>query len=71
MYIYVLVSDCSLEAEAYFAELQAQHDEFLSSFFEMGTPYTKLYSYSHVLNGFAVQLSPEKVYYIYYITSSP
>jgi hypothetical protein len=65
-----MASVCGLrswEAEAYFAELEAQHDAFLSSFFfdamgeGGGRSYRKLYSYSHVLNGFAVQLSAEKV----------
>jgi hypothetical protein len=61
---------CSVEAEAYFAELEAEHDAFLSSFFDAmegggggggARSYRKLYSYSHVLNGFAVQISAEKV----------
>jgi hypothetical protein len=52
-----------LEARAYFAELEAEHDELLSSTLEPGS-YRKLYSYSHVLNGFAVQMDARKVFLV-------
>lgn len=44
---------------AYMDELVAQHDDLLSSLFTSSS-YKKLYSYSHVLNGFAVQLTSKQ-----------
>ncbi|KAI5059612.1 hypothetical protein GOP47_0025931 [Adiantum capillus-veneris] len=44
---------------AYTAELVARHDNLLSGIFTSSS-YKKLYSYSHVLNGFAVQLTSKQ-----------
>lgn len=45
-------------------ELTKTHDVFLESLFEKGS-YTKLYSYTHLLNGFAVYAKGDEVHYIY------
>ncbi|KAH7306262.1 hypothetical protein KP509_22G004300 [Ceratopteris richardii] len=47
------------EMLAYTSELVARHDDLLSSTFTSSS-YRKLYSYSHVLNGFAVKLRPKQ-----------
>lgn len=49
----------SSATRAYSAELAARHDDLLSNTFT-STSYKKLYSYSHVLNGFAVQLTSKQ-----------
>jgi hypothetical protein len=38
-----------------------KQDELLNSFFKNRRPYTKLYSYHHIVNGFAVELTAEEV----------
>ncbi|RWR75225.1 Peptidase S8/S53 domain-containing protein [Cinnamomum micranthum f. kanehirae] len=43
----------------YSLHLEKQHDAILEALFEAGT-YKKLYSYSHLINGFAVHTSPEQ-----------
>ena len=45
---------------SYARHLENKHDMLLGMLFERGT-YKKLYSYRHLINGFAVHLSPEQV----------
>ncbi|XP_058753175.1 subtilisin-like protease SBT2.6 [Vicia villosa] len=45
---------------SYAQHLENKHDMLLGLLFDHGT-YTKLYSYRHLINGFAVHLSPEQV----------
>lgn len=45
---------------SYARHLENRHDMLLGLLFDQGT-YTKLYSYRHLINGFAVHLSPEQV----------
>ena len=45
---------------SYSRHLEMKHDMLLSLLFEHGT-YKKLYSYRHLINGFAVHISPEQV----------
>ncbi|XP_034699683.1 subtilisin-like protease SBT2.5 isoform X1 [Vitis riparia] len=44
---------------SYSRHLEMKHDMLLSLLFEHGT-YKKLYSYRHLINGFAVHISPEQ-----------
>ncbi|XVE71882.1 hypothetical protein DITRI_Ditri10aG0187400 [Diplodiscus trichospermus] len=44
---------------SYASHLEKKHDMLLGMLFERGS-YTKLYSYKHLINGFAVHLSPEQ-----------
>uniref|UniRef100_A0A1D1YZR0 Subtilisin-like protease n=1 Tax=Anthurium amnicola TaxID=1678845 RepID=A0A1D1YZR0_9ARAE len=44
---------------SYSLHLEKQHDMLLESLFKAGT-YKKLYSYRHLINGFAVHMSPEQ-----------
>ncbi|GLT70050.1 hypothetical protein SLA2020_421510 [Shorea laevis] len=44
---------------SYAGHLEKKHDMLLGSLFEHGT-YQKLYSYRHLINGFAVHISPEQ-----------
>ncbi|RYR62648.1 hypothetical protein Ahy_A04g020354 isoform A [Arachis hypogaea] len=44
---------------SYARHLEKRHDMLLEMLFDTGT-YTKLYSYRHLINGFAVHLSPEQ-----------
>ncbi|XP_016198103.1 subtilisin-like protease SBT2.6 [Arachis ipaensis] len=44
---------------SYARHLEKRHDMLLEMLFDAGT-YTKLYSYRHLINGFAVHLSPEQ-----------
>ncbi|XP_051134700.1 subtilisin-like protease SBT2.5 [Andrographis paniculata] len=44
---------------SYARHLEKKHDMFLDMLFEQGT-YKKLYSYRHLINGFAVHVSPEQ-----------
>uniref|UniRef100_A0A7N0R8Y9 Uncharacterized protein n=1 Tax=Kalanchoe fedtschenkoi TaxID=63787 RepID=A0A7N0R8Y9_KALFE len=44
---------------AYSRHLEKKHDMLLGMLFDHGT-YEKLYSYRHLINGFAVHLSPEQ-----------
>lgn len=48
---------------SYARHLEKRHDMLLGMLFESGT-YTKLYSYRHLINGFAVHLSPEQVMFM-------
>ncbi|XP_072953253.1 subtilisin-like protease SBT2.5 isoform X2 [Typha angustifolia] len=55
-----LVEEMDITSEAvtsYALHLEKQHDELLGSLFEVGT-YEKLYSYNHLINGFAIHMSP-------------
>ncbi|KAL0346893.1 UNVERIFIED_CONTAM: Subtilisin-like protease SBT2.5 [Sesamum calycinum] len=45
---------------SYAHHLEKRHDMLLAMLFEEGT-YKKLYSYRHLINGFAVHISPEQV----------
>jgi hypothetical protein len=45
---------------SYAGHLERKHDMLLGRLFEHGT-YNKLYSYRHLINGFAVHISPEQV----------
>lgn len=45
---------------SYANHLIKKHDMLLGMLFEHGS-YKKLYSYKHLINGFAVHLSPEQV----------
>eukprot|EP00252_Welwitschia_mirabilis_P018057 TRINITY_DN40229_c0_g1_i1.p1 TRINITY_DN40229_c0_g1~~TRINITY_DN40229_c0_g1_i1.p1 ORF type:complete len:800 (+),score=173.85 TRINITY_DN40229_c0_g1_i1:223-2622(+) len=47
------------EISAYTQKLQRQHEMILEQSLESGS-YKKLYSYRHLINGFAVQMSPEQ-----------
>jgi hypothetical protein len=52
----------------YRAYLTKKQDELLESFFKTHRrPYTKLYSYHHIVNGFAVELTAEEVCCLGYI----
>ncbi|KAI3524159.1 hypothetical protein L1887_02811 [Cichorium endivia] len=44
---------------SYSRHLELKHDSLLETLFDEGT-YEKLYSYKHLINGFAVDLSPEQ-----------
>nr|TKR85265.1 hypothetical protein D5086_0000249310 [Populus alba] len=44
---------------SYAQHLEQKHDMLLDSLFDRGT-YKKLYSYKHLINGFAVHISPEQ-----------
>ncbi|CAL9176938.1 unnamed protein product [Musa hybrid cultivar] len=44
---------------SYALHLEKRHDSILDSLFEVGT-YKKLYSYHHLINGFAIHMSPEQ-----------
>lgn len=44
---------------SYARHLEKRHDMLLGMLFEQGT-YKKLYSYRHLINGFAVHISPEQ-----------
>lgn len=44
---------------SYSSHLEKRHDMLLGMLFERGT-YKKLYSYRHLINGFAVHISPEQ-----------
>ncbi|CAM6049035.1 unnamed protein product [Sphagnum compactum] len=44
----------------YRSYLVMKQDELLDSFFKNRRPYTKLYSYHHIVNGFAVELTAEE-----------
>ncbi|XP_039120202.1 subtilisin-like protease SBT2.5 [Dioscorea cayenensis subsp. rotundata] len=44
---------------SYSLHLEKQHDALLDSLFEVGT-YKKLYSYRHLINGFAIHMSEEQ-----------
>ncbi|GLT76389.1 hypothetical protein SLA2020_480520 [Shorea laevis] len=44
---------------SYARHLERKHDMLLSMLFERGT-YKKVYSYKHLINGFAVHISPEQ-----------
>ncbi|KAH7688021.1 Peptidase S8 subtilisin-related protein [Dioscorea alata] len=44
---------------SYSLHLEKRHDELLDKLFEVGT-YKKLYSYRHLINGFAVHMSAEQ-----------
>ncbi|KAE8056696.1 hypothetical protein FH972_013444 [Carpinus fangiana] len=44
---------------SYAGHLERKHDMLLGRLFEHGT-YNKLYSYRHLINGFAVHISPEQ-----------
>lgn len=57
-----LTADFDITSESvisYSLHLQKQHDALLDSLFEVGT-YKKLYSYRHLINGFAIHMSPEQ-----------
>ncbi|CAA7409317.1 unnamed protein product [Spirodela intermedia] len=57
-----LVDDFDITSESvvsYSLHLEKQHDMLLESLFEAGT-YKKLYSYGHLINGFAVHMTPEQ-----------
>lgn len=45
---------------SYARHLENKHDMLLGMLFERGS-YEKLYSYRHLINGFAVHISPEQV----------
>lgn len=45
---------------SYARHLENKHDMLLGMLFDRGT-YEKLYSYRHLINGFAVHISPEQV----------
>lgn len=45
---------------SYARHLEKRHDMLLDMLFDQGT-YKKLYSYRHLINGFAVHISPEQV----------
>lgn len=52
--------DISSESVTSYAQhLEKKHDELLDMLFDQGT-YKKLYSYRHLINGFAVHTSPEQ-----------
>ena len=44
----------------YARHLERKHDMILGMLFEEGS-YKKLYSYKHLINGFAAHVSPEQV----------
>jgi hypothetical protein len=48
------------EAQKYKRVATTKHDSFLDSFLPVGS-YKKLYSYTHLINGFALHAESEKV----------
>jgi hypothetical protein len=48
------------EAQKYKQVATTKHESFLDSFLPMGS-YKKLYSYTHLINGFALHAESEKV----------
>lgn len=50
----------SEKVTSYSRHLEKKHDMLLGMLFDRGT-YKKLYSYRHLINGFAVHISPEQV----------
>ncbi|XP_027359980.1 subtilisin-like protease SBT2.6 [Abrus precatorius] len=53
------IDSTSEAVTSYARHLEKRHDMLLGMLFESGT-YEKLYSYRHLINGFAVHLSPEQ-----------
>ncbi|KAM5553710.1 subtilisin-like protease SBT2.5 [Rosa sericea] len=53
------IDTTSESVTSYARHLQNKHDMLLGMLFEQGT-YKKLYSYQHLINGFAVHISPEQ-----------
>lgn len=56
----VLLACFSEKVTSYSRHLEKKHDMLLGMLFDHGT-YKKLYSYRHLINGFAVHISPEQV----------
>ncbi|PRQ37185.1 putative cucumisin [Rosa chinensis] len=53
------IDTTSESVTSYARHLENKHDMLLGMLFEQGT-YKKLYSYQHLINGFAVHISPEQ-----------
>ncbi|BFG14474.1 hypothetical protein CerSpe_007480 [Prunus speciosa] len=53
------IDTTSESVTSYARHLESKHDMLLGMLFEQGT-YQKLYSYQHLINGFAVHISPEQ-----------
>lgn len=49
---------------SYSKYLENQHDALLEALFEDGT-YKKIYSYHHLINGFAVHTTAEQVWFAF------
>ena len=60
LFFLFLVNSSSELVTSYAHHLEMKHDMLLSLVFEQGS-YKKLYSYRHLINGFAVHMSPEQV----------
>ncbi|GAU25335.1 hypothetical protein TSUD_375980 [Trifolium subterraneum] len=54
------IDTASESVTSYARHLENRHDMLLGLLFDRGT-YKKLYSYRHLINGFAVHISPEQV----------
>jgi len=54
------------DAQKYKEKIISRHDIFLESLLPSGS-YTKLYSYTHLLNGFALHTSSEEVHRCLYL----
>jgi hypothetical protein len=52
------------EAQKYKAVATTKHNIFLDSFLPPGS-YKKLYSYTHLLNGFAIHAESEEVFFLF------
>ena len=59
-FLLILWAPFSEMVTSYARHLEKKHDMLLEMLFEHGT-YNKLYSYQHLINGFAVHISPEQV----------
>ncbi|CAB4292698.1 unnamed protein product [Prunus armeniaca] len=53
------IDTTSESVTSYARHLESKHDMLLGMLFEQGT-YQKLYSYQHLINGFAVHISPQQ-----------
>jgi hypothetical protein len=53
------------EEALYKAVATTKHDIFLDSFLPTGS-YKKLYSYTHLLNGFAIHAESEEVFFLFH-----
>lgn len=60
MFCVIMVLNFSEKVTSYSNFLEKQHDALLEALFEEGT-YKKIYSYHHLINGFAVHTTAEQV----------
>ena len=68
LFLMVLLS-FSEAVTSYAHHLEKRHDMLLGMLFDRGT-YKKVYSYRHLINGFAVHITPEQVILSAFFNSS-